>query len=473
MNGIFAFFQWNIHNVLPILLGVVALGIVVFIHELGHFIVAKLRGIRVEVFSIGFPPKIFGFTRGGTEYRLSWIFFGGYVKLAGMEFEEGVDPRKVEGGYFASPVRTRLAVCACGPLMNLLSAFLIYCFLYVAGFPVPANMESTVIGSVVENSPAATAGLRQGDEILEIDGGPVQRWEDVTKAIVYSPGRTVELAARRDGEVIRWEITPERDEKQRLKRIGIFPVGLVSVVVLPDSIAGASGMEQGDFIVAVNGGKIYSWNQLVGLIQGSEGVPVKLGLLRGGEPEEVTVVPRQNEELGYPAIGIKLRMTVPMEELQANGLVVYIRRNPFSWIAANIREMYLTIRGLIVRAVSPRGLAGPIGIIQIMSYSMRAGTRQFLYVMAFISVNLAVLNLLPIPVLDGGHILLALIEGARRRPLSVKAMTVVQNIFLVILLALMAFVFANDIIRNWGGPIRRLFTGPGHATPTPEAGDKP
>ena len=467
MNSVFAFFQWGTDKILPVIFGIIALGIVVFFHELGHFIVAKLRGIKVEVFSIGFPPKIWGFKRGDTEYRLSWIFFGGYVKLAGMDIEEGSDPRSVKNGYYASPIRTRLAVCAAGPIMNIVSAFLIYCFLYMAGFPVPVNLNSTVIGNIMENSPAEAAGIKAGDRILEINGNPVKRWEEVTKDIVYSTLPAVELKAQRGDEVYFKTIIPERDNKLKLKLIGIFPVELISVDVLEDTIARTAGMKSGDFIITADGEKIYSWGVLTKLIRSREGRPVRLGLLRQGEPVEVTVLPRQNTELGYPAIGIKLKLTVTMQELSANGLVVYVYRDPFSWIAMNVREMYLTFKGLIFRAVSPRGLAGPIGIIQIMSYSMRMGIRQFLYVMAFISVNLAVLNLFPIPVLDGGHILLSLIEWARRKPLSVKAMTVVQNIFLVILLTFMFFVVTNDIVRNWGENISHMIRRAWAVPPTP------
>jgi regulator of sigma E protease len=467
MMAALPFSQLHAGAALSVFLGIVALGIVVFLHELGHFIVAKLKGMRVEVFSIGFPPKIWGIKKGDTEYRISWILVGGYVKLAGMEFEEGVDPRSVPDGYYASPIGTRLAVCACGPLMNLLSAFVIYCFLSIAGFPVPANMERTVIGTVVENSPAEKAGLKPGDRILGIDGKPVGRWEEVTKAVVFSTRPAVDLEWERGGLLFRERIIPEADEKTKLKRIGIYPPDIVSVEVLKGSVAGAAGMRDGDFISSVDGNTVYSWEQLTKAIRSREGKEVRLGLLRKGRPLTATVVPRKNEELGYAAIGVKLRLDVPMEDLEASGLVAYIYKDPFSWITGNVREMYLTFKGLILRAVSPRGLAGPIGIIQIMSYSMRTGLRQFLYVMAFISVNLAVVNLLPVPVLDGGHILLALIEGIKRGPLSARAMTVIQNVFVAILIALMTLVFANDIMRNWGESIARIIWHEGSATPTP------
>lgn len=443
-------------NSLAVALGVFALGIVVFLHELGHFIVAKLCGIRVEVFSIGFPPKIWGFRRGQTEYRLSWIFFGGYVKLAGMEFEEGVDPRAVKDGYYASPLRTRLLVCACGPAMNILSAFLLFSYLYLAGFPVPANMESTVIGSVAEDSPAEKAGLRPGDRIFSVNGAAVERWEEVNKSIVYSTTPQVEIAFSRDGLRRVERIVPEKDEKLRLKRIGIYPTELISVEIMRGSPAAAAGMRDGDFVMTAQGGRVYSFEHLSTVIRAHGGREVRLGILRRGEAVLARVVPRDYAALKAPGIGVRLRMSVGMDELEANGLVVYLYRDPFTWMARNIQEMYLTMKGLLLRAVSPRGLAGPIGIVQIMSYFMRAGLRQFAYILAVISVNLGVLNLLPVPVLDGGHILIALIEGVRRKPLSARVLTTVQNVFVAILVAFMVLVSANDVVRTWGEGIVRL-----------------
>ncbi len=475
MNGALALFNWSSAHVLPVVMGIVALGVVVFLHELGHFIVAKLRGIRVEAFSIGFPPKIWGFKKGETEYRISLILVGGYVKLAGMEFEDGIDPRSVKDGYHTSSIATRLAVCASGPLMNLLSAFLIYCAIYLHGFPSPVSLASTVIGSVLEHSPAERAGLKPGDRVLQIDGVPVERWEEVTKSIVYSTLPAVDVTFERGGERLSKRIVPERDEKLRLRRIGILPRDLILVDVLKGSVAETAGVRDDDFIVGAGGEKIYSWEQLTKIIRSHEGAQVTLELLRRGKPIAVTAIPRRNPALGYPAIGISPRLDISMDDLAANGLVVYLHRNPFSQVAGNIHEMYLTLKGLMSRALSPRGLAGPIAIVEIMSYSARAGVLQFLYVIAFISVNLAVLNLLPIPVLDGGHILIALIEGVRRRPLSMKAMTVVQNIFVAIFIALMVLISANDIMRRWGDGISRLVFGvqAGESTPAPVSPKKP
>jgi len=229
------------------------------------------------------------------------------------------------------------------------------------------------------------------------------------------------------------------------------------VDVLEGTPAAAAGMRDGDFIVSADGAAVRSWEQLMRTIRGGE--QVRLGLLRRGKAAEATVAPRWSEALGAPAIGVRLKTAVPMRELEANGLVVYLYRNPVGELARNVREMYLTMKGLVLRAVSPRGLAGPIGIVQIMSYSMQAGLRQFAYIMAVISVNLGVLNLLPVPVLDGGHILIALVERVRGKPLSARVMTAVQNVFVALLLAFMLMVSANDVVRSWGEGIASLFRG--------------
>jgi regulator of sigma E protease len=281
----------------------------------------------------------------------------------------------------------------------------------------------------------------------------------VTKAIVYSTSPQVAIAFERGGSRLEERIVPDRDEKLRLRRIGIYPPEIVSVEAVPGSAADEAGVRSGDIVTGVEGKPLFSWEELVSLVAARDGLPVPLTLLRRGERVETSVTPRMSAELKRPAIGVRIRETISMEELEANGLVVYLHRDPFSSIGRNVREMYLTLKGLLLRAVSPRGLAGPLGIIQVMSSSARVGLRQFLYVIAFISVNLAVLNLLPVPVLDGGHILISAIEGVKRGPLSTRAMTTLQNIFVAIFITLMVLVFANDVMRTWGEGIYRLVRG--------------
>lgn len=298
--------------------------------------------------------------------------------------------------------------------------------------------------------------MKPGDRVLAVNGRAVERWEEVNKSIVYSTTPAVEIAFSREGARRVERIVPERDEKLRMKRIGIYPRELISVDILNGSPAAAGGMRDGDFIVSAQGGSVFSFEHLSSVVRANGGREVRLGLLRKGEAASVTVVPRDYPELKGPGIGVRLRTAVGMDELEANGLVVYLYRDPFTWMARNIQEMYFTLKGLVLRAVSPRGLAGAIGIVQIMSYFMRAGLRQFIYIMAVISVNLGVLNLLPVPVLDGGHIMIALIEGARRKPISARVMTAVQNVFVALLLSFMILVSANDVVRIWGESIARL-----------------
>ena len=297
----------------------------------------------------------------------------------------------------------------------------------------------------------------------------MERWEEVNKSIVYATtggrDRLLQGRARRVERIV-----PDADEAA-LEEDQDPSGDLLSFSVMKDSPAAEGGMRDGDFIVSAGGERIYSFDRLLQVIRAHDGQALRLGLLRAGKPAAATGVPRELPAGNFPAapgaagpkgpaIGVALRTSVGMDELEANGLVVYIYRDPFTWMARNLQEMYLTLRGLLMRAISPRGLAGAIGIVQIMSYFMRAGFRQFAYIMAVISVNLGVLNLLPIPVLDGGHIAVALVEGVRRRPLSATVMAALQNVFVALLIAFMLLVSANDVVRIWGEKIAWLMEKP-------------
>jgi regulator of sigma E protease len=353
-----------LHFLVPFL---VLLGILIFVHELGHFLVAKWLGIRVLKFSLGFGPRVFGWRRGDTEYAVSAVPLGGYVKLYGEDPDEELPPADRAVSFSARGVGHRLATVAAGPSMNFLLAIVVFSCLSFFGTPV----LQPVVGEVSAGMPAAVAGLKPGDRVAAVDGTAVASWDEMAEAIGSSSGRELVLSVRRGAETVQVRVTPTRKATKNLF----------------------------------------------------------------GEVEE------------RPIIGITPSGAVENE------------RSP-AWMAPwiGVREtgrwtwMTLEVLGKMVAGrVSPRTLGGPIAIAKMAGDTARTGPLAFLFLIAILSVNLAVLNLLPIPVLDGGHVFFFLVEAIRGRPVSVKYREVAQQIGLVILLLLMAFVMYNDIARLLAG----------------------
>ncbi len=352
------------HFTVPFL---VLLGVLVFVHEFGHFVVAKRLGIRVLKFSLGFGPRLFGWRRGETEYLVSAIPLGGYVKLYGEDPDEPLPAGERHRSFSQRPVGHRAATVIAGPAMNLVLAVAVFSLLSLFGTPV----LQPVVGRVSPDMPAAAAGLEPGDRIVAVDGAPVASWDEMAERIAGSGGRELELTVERGGERFRLRIQPVLRESTNLlgetirkPMIGIAPSGEVAV-----------------------------------------------------EREPVWAAP-------WVGIRETARWTVTTAEVLAK---------------------------IVVGRVSPRTLGGPIAIAQMAGETARAGILSFLFLMAVLSVNLAVLNLLPVPILDGGHLVFFAIEAVRGRPVSLRHREVAQQIGLFILLALMAYVMWNDIARITAG----------------------
>ncbi len=341
----------------------ILLGVLVFVHELGHFLVAKRLGIRVLRFSLGFGPRLFGWRRGETEYLVSAIPLGGYVKLFGEDPEEATAPGDRERSFSQRPVLHRVATVIAGPAMNFVLAAVLFALLSLFGTPV----LQPVVGAVSPDMPAAEVGLRQGDRITAIDGEPVASWDEMAERIAESGGRELELTVERDGQTLLLRVRPVLRETRNLlgeairkPLIGISPAGEVSV--------------------------------------------------------------ERNPVWKAPWIGVR-------ETVRWTGMTFEV------------------LAKMVLGRVSPRTLGGPIAIAQMAGETAQAGVVSFLFLMAVLSVNLAVLNLLPIPILDGGHLVFFAIEAVRGRPVSVKHREFAQQVGLMILLALMAYVMYNDITR--------------------------
>jgi len=516
-------------KVVPMVLAaIVALGVVVIIHEIGHFISAKKAGVKVEVFSIGFGPKLFGVKKGETEYRVSLIFIaGGYVKMKGMEPEGDKPPQEIEGGFYAAKPGRRAIIAFAAPFMNVVLALVVFTFLWFTGTKVPQWVITTTIGFTEEGSAARKAGLGPGDTVLEVNGRAVQQWKDVIGAVAFSATNPVSLTVEHDGAVAKKDIFVEWDKEVGFRRLQIYPrVDILVSEVEKGSFAEKLGLRKDDRLVSLAGERLYHIDQFREILGKNVGKKVDLVLRRDDKsPGERTIsfiVPKPEDEIGVrfvkkgsfaEKIGVKtgdliakvsgekvttiaglrellnshagqeIQMEVRREKKpsasprlpQASGEmilgaqleeaapvlgfmpgVVYEvkKENPFSATYSAIRDALVTLKALVTRRVSTKGISGPVGIVGMIAKSISVSFTTFLYFIGFLSANFAVINLLPIPIVDGGHIMFCAIEKARRKPLRQKTMTIIVNTFFILILGFFLFVTKNDIVRFFKGEPR-------------------
>ncbi len=339
----------------------VLLGVLIFVHEFGHFIVAKLLRVKVLKFSLGFPPAMIKRTWGETEYMLSWIPLGGYVKLFGEEPDslEEIPPEEQPRAFTSRPLAHRFAIVLAGPAFNFFSAIVFICAGYLAGWPVLASD----VGTIIPGGPAMHAGFKPGDMVVAIDGEPIWRWDDMREMIEKSPDKNLTITVERDSQKIDLNVTPSlSDQKdafgERVGRIGVSPSGKM----------------------------------------------VRLGV---------------GASL-YEGVRFSFRLT---------------------------KLVLDTLGKLVTGELSPKSLGGPIAIAQASGESLRAGMFSFIFLMSFISINLAIINLLPIPILDGGHLLFFIIEGLIRRPVTGRIREMAMQVGVLFLVFLVVLVFYNDISR--------------------------
>ena len=344
------------------------LGVLIFVHELGHFLVAKWSGIKVERFSLGFPPKMIGFTRGETEYCISWIPLGGYVKMAGENPEEGEitgDPRE----FMSKSVMTRAGVILAGPVMNYVTAIALFTIVFLFwGRPTP-DIERVVVGPVLKESPADSAGIKPGDVIVAIDHKPVKTFQEMADLVHARPREFVEVTWKHGNDAYS-----------------------ALLATMTDTLKSASGAD--------------------------------------------SVVGRIGIGMGYVT-----------EKLGPIDAIV----GGFDQTFAITGAMFKFLGGLLTGAISIRMVSGPVGIAQMAGQVAREGFDMLLSFMAVLSVNLAILNVLPIPILDGGHLVFLIFEKARGRPLTIKQRAIAQQVGLALLLLLIVTVTYHDVLRLFGG----------------------
>lgn len=423
----------------------VLLGIMIMVHELGHYWAARLFDVRVETFSFGFGPRLFGFRRGDTDFRFSLILFGGYVKMQGEQpgDQASEDPRS----FLAKPRWQRLIIAAAGPFMNVMLAVVVLTGLFMYKYPKPARAsEPGVIARVDPGSPAARAGIREGDRIVELEGRPNPSWEEIVLKEVASARRPLRLVIERDGQRIPLSITPELHERTGIGYAGwSHGVDIEIAGWVEGTNAQKSGLQIGDVVVAVNGVPVRSALTLVEAAKASQGEPLEITYSRNGVEGKVIVEPVLKEIDGEKRwmIGIAQRPRVEYTRLPLpQAFLESLRQN---WRSAGL--IYEFLKGIIERRMSAKSLEGPIRIAQLSGDAAREGATSFLALMALVSLNLAIFNLLPIPILDGGVILLLLIEMALRRDLSLPVKEAIIKVGFVFLMMVVVFVLYNDLTK--------------------------
>jgi regulator of sigma E protease len=426
------------------------LGVLVFVHELGHFLAAKRVGIRVLKFQLGFNPTVISFRRGDTEYGIGALPLGGYVKMAGENPEEV--ERDKQGNivrrsdeFLSKSKWQRFQVLIMGPTMNILLAVLLTALVLYQGVEKGAYEDQPpVVGAVAGSSPAAGAGVQPGDLIETVNDHTVNTWEQLYVSIGSRANREVSLRVRRDGQPITFKLTPNTIGQGRFEfgDIGVYPnVHPHLASVTPGDPGSRAGLKDGDVILAVDGKPMTFHYQMRELIASHPEKPMTVTVLRGGVQQTLTVTPDKHGTVGW--LGVRpVDDTTSFKPGAAQAVTMSVQRNIES--AALI---FQALWGLVTREVSPKQLMGPVAIAQLSGESAQLGWVALFGLMASISLNLGLLNLMPIPVLDGGHIFIMALEGLARRDFSLRVKEKVLLAGFVLILMLMVTVIYNDLTR--------------------------
>ena len=441
----------------------ITIGILVFIHEFGHFAAAKLSGMRADVFAIGFGKRLFGWNRksgfsfgelpkdfdgeGHTDYRLSLLPLGGYVKIAGMVDESGdvsfadKEPQPYE--FRAKPVWAKIFVITAGVIMNLLLAWLIFWGAnFFQGKPIT---PTTTLAYVEDGSAASKSGFISGDKILSVNNKKVTNWEDLrAEVFINTLGENINVKVLRDGKEKALSVNRKLIPEDETKGAYLIPQGVKPAIgeVVKDSPAEKSGIKAGDILLAINDKALYSAQQATNIISLNKDKELKVTIERDKTQKDIYVTPGSDSKIGVLISTVFMGKT-EMRKYGAFESVYY------GW--KDIEKMTNLTFSMIGKVFTgnvefKKAFGGPIKIAQIAAKSADSGISSFLYFLALLSLSLAILNIMPFPVLDGGHLVMIIVEAVIKREIPIKIKMVIQNTGLVLLLLLMAFIIYNDII---------------------------
>ncbi|MGH9465437.1 MAG: RIP metalloprotease RseP [Thermoanaerobaculia bacterium] len=419
---------------------VFALGVIIFVHEAGHLLVAKVFDVRVLAFSLGFGRRLWGFRRGETDYRVSLVPLGGYVRLGGE------DPAEVDPGdpqqFLNKPRWQRVLVYLAGPAMNVVLAIVLIAGVFMVGVEVSAIPDlPPVVGHVVADSAAAAVGIEVGDRILAVDGKAVRRWDEVQFALLTSPERPVALVLERAGQQLAVTVTPAKVPRYEFGDAGLLPKQLPKIAaVVAGSPAERAGFAPGDEIHGVDGRAIGSGNDFVEYVEQRPGQSLTVEVERQGRSVVLTVVPRLDGEVG--------RIGVTLSYFQRFGpLESFVQSARFNW---QITVQTFRMLGKIAtgQVTAKSAFSGPLEIAALSGAAVRSGLRNLIQLMGLISISIAILNLLPVPVLDGGQITILLVESGLRRDFPFKVKERIQQVGFVLIVMLMVMVLYFDISKN-------------------------
>jgi len=419
---------------------IVVIGFLIFVHEAGHFLMAKAFGVRVLVFSFGFGKRLFGFHKGDTDYRVSLIPLGGYVRMAGDTPEENQPGNPDE--FLSKPKWQRFLILAAGPVMNLIIALLFPVILNMVGREQP--ILTATIGEVTPGKAAAKAGLQFGDRIVAIDGEPIHSFDDMRLGISMHAGTPILVQYERKGVLNATTMTPMREDTEYgpVGRAGISPfVEPVVGRVIPNSAASRAGLRTGDRVIEANGKPVQQLSDVAKAFDQAKGKPLSLVVQRGQQQIRTRLAPaRPDEDENYPGF------TAPLEfHRLAFGDAV---KESISQNRKMVGGVGAALRRLVRGEASMKEFSGPVGIAKLSGEMLRSSWMDVMSLMALISLQLGIMNLLPIPVLDGGHIMILLVEGAARRDLSMRVKERVQQVGVALLFMLMIVVIYNDVITH-------------------------